>query len=203
MQEIHAGDQQGAGAAAPATTEGFLTRSRKVTLLYGRDLERFLAKVDVQGRFMPGMKTRCHEWLGHRDKDGYGQFWLSGTNRRATFAALLLKGIVLKVGQQALHRCDNPACVRLTHLRAGTSRQNVADRVRKGRTASGDAHWTRRMPERVLCGDKHPLAKFSNAQVVQLRTTPSASSKRKLAREHDVAPAVMRRMLKGDTWKSL
>ena len=33
----------------------------------------------------------------------------------------------------ACHRCDNPRCVRPSHLFAGTSRENVVDMIAKGR----------------------------------------------------------------------
>jgi hypothetical protein len=201
MQAPLAGDQRRPAAARAFASEGFRPCSGKVKSLRGEDIVRFLAKVDVQGPLMPGMRTRCHVWLGHKDKDGYGQFWLSGTNRRATFAALLLKGVVLKQGQQALHRCDNPSCVRLTHLRAGTSLQNVADRVRKGRTAQGASHWTRTRPSSVARGSGHPRAKFTEDEVREFRERAAAGeSLRAMARGKDVAPIVMRRLVKGITW---
>lgn len=34
-----------------------------------------------------------------------------------------------------MHTCDNPRCININHLIAGTNRENIKDRRRKGRTA--------------------------------------------------------------------
>lgn len=52
------------------------------------------------------------------------------------------------------HTCDNPLCVRPDHLWLGTKTENTADRTRKGRTASGDAHGMRQHPESIPRGDR-------------------------------------------------
>jgi HNH endonuclease len=48
-----------------------------------------------------------------------------------------------------LHACDNPPCVRPTHLSVGTTEENVADRHSKGRTAHGE-----QMPQTKVNADQ-------------------------------------------------
>lgn len=41
-------------------------------------------------------------------------------------------------GMVVMHGCDNPPCVNVAHLSLGTQVENIADRVRKGRSARGN-----------------------------------------------------------------
>src|SRR5262249_33683010 len=41
-------------------------------------------------------------------------------------------------GRVVLHHCDNPPCVKPSHLCLGTQRENIADMVTKGRNARGE-----------------------------------------------------------------
>lgn len=99
--------------------------------------ERFWEKVDKSGD--------CWTWTGHRIKRGYGQFSLTVAEpkvRRSPVKAhryswQLHHGQIPKE-MWVLHRCDNPPCVRPDHLFLGTSLDNIADKVRKGRQAKGE-----------------------------------------------------------------
>ncbi len=83
----------------------------------------------------------CHLWMGGRLRKGYGSFDGGAAHR---FAWELVNGPVPS-GLHVLHRCDTPACVRVDHLWLGTSAENTADRVAKGRSARGETHGRSRL----------------------------------------------------------
>jgi HNH endonuclease len=126
----------------------------------------------------------CWEWQGTPDKDGYGVFTYRGRPYRAHRAAWIVTFGEIPRGLQVCHSCDNPACVRPEHLMLGTHRSNVVDRVRKGRSATGDRSgsrihrdrvregirkWCAEHPERHARGERAGMAKLTQADVISIR----------------------------------
>lgn len=95
--------------------------------------ERFWEKVNKKGPKQPHMKTRCWAWTAGLDAHGYGQINAGGHRiwKAHRTSWLLQKG---DPGEfRVCHKCDNPACVRLSHLYLGTQLQNMRDKLRRGR----------------------------------------------------------------------
>lgn len=100
-----------------------------------KDLVRFWNHVNKKGPVHPLLRTRCWLWTAARDQDGYGLFKALGKMHKAHRVSLL--GYKKHPTLCVLHRCDNPSCVRPSHLFEGTTRQNNEDRAAKGRSAVG------------------------------------------------------------------
>lgn len=103
--------------------------------------ERFWAKVALPN------ERGCREWLGGRNDNGYGWFYGRFRDGRPKiyahrFAYIQAYGEPPLETPFILHSCDNPPCCELTHLRAGTQKENVSDRESRGRgnQASGEAN---------------------------------------------------------------
>lgn len=92
------------------------------------DADRFWARV----RKGPG----CWEWQGGSDRKGYGAFSVSSARIAAHRFAWELEHGPIPDGLHVLHTvCDNPRCVRASHLKLGTNAENQADRAAKGRSS--------------------------------------------------------------------
>lgn len=79
-------------------------------------------------------RNACWEWQGHKvaSRGGYGRFKFKGGTWRAHRLAYVI-GRGTELGDKmVLHRCNNPACVRPSHLYLGTGTDNARDRILSG-----------------------------------------------------------------------
>lgn len=133
-------------------------RGEPMQYLRGHHLKRG----DTRTRFIEKIEVRasgCHEWSGARDTCGYGQFWTGRDFMRAHRYVWEQNFGPIPEGLLVLHRCDNPPCVNPAHLFLGTQKDNMQDRVRKGRVPRG---WklsvkTRKRQARAQLGNKKAL----------------------------------------------
>jgi hypothetical protein len=115
----------------------------------------------------------CTVWTGPKDKDGYGQF--SNSLGFSQYAHRVINEILhgkIPDGQQVLHRCDNPSCMRDSHHWRGTQADNMKDMSIKGRACCLG-----------LKGEKSGSAILTEAKVLEIRELASkGASKWALAR---------------------
>ena len=87
----------------------------------------------------------CWDWKWRTGR-GYASVRHLGKPERVS---RILLGIVGDPTLDALHSCDNPRCVRRSHLRPGTKADNMRDMLDKGRgnKASGDRSGRAKIPD--------------------------------------------------------
>lgn len=100
----------------------------------GNPADRFWLRVDKSGD--------CWIWIGPKTGHGYGQFQSNKKRYKAHRYAWELENGPIPIGLEACHRCDNPACVRPSHIFLATHAENMRDCSRKGRNGM------QRYPER-------------------------------------------------------
>jgi hypothetical protein len=134
-------------------------------------------------------------WLGGRFTFGHGAFWLRRKNWKTHRVAWAL--VHGDPGSLCVcHHCDNPPCVNPAHLFIGTNSDNTADKVAKGRQATGD----RLRPDLRARGARQHLAKLSEHAVLEIRELATRVATSEIAERFGVAPSSVRRVLRGETW---
>ncbi len=144
---------------------------------------RLLAKIDFDGT--PG----CWEWSGAKVPQGYGLIKRKdGAQLRAHRVAYELAYGEIPAGTFVCHRCDNPRCVRPSHLFLGSHAENMADMVIKGRSAR-------------MTGANNGGAKLQADAVASIRA--SVASYSRIARQHGVSPSAIGLIKRRERWAHL
>lgn len=94
---------------------------------------RFWANVNMSGPIVSEMLGCCWVWVGKTKRGECGKFFYLGKNRFAHRVSMLISGVQLNDDMLVCHKCDNPPCVRPSHLFIGSQSDNMIDCARKGR----------------------------------------------------------------------
>ena len=138
----------------------------------------------------------CWTWTGARNHLGYGQVWRGdgpGTPRvlMAHRAVWALENGPIPDGMYLCHTCDNPQCVRPSHMFIGTQTDNMQDCRSKGRM--------RFLVPRV--GTENNRAKLTWESVRHIREEYAlGTSISTLSRSMGVARSTVREIVTGRCW---
>lgn len=164
-------------------------------------------------------ENECWPWAGATHNKGYGNIGIDGRTTTTHRLAYSLAIGPIPDGMHVLHRCDNPPCCNPEHLFLGTNRDNHADKIAKGRQASGDrsgsrlhpdrvprgeAHPFRRRPEIVPRGEAHPHARLTETDVLTIRAAVEGGARRdETARRYGVSTQTVADAVARRTWRHL
>ena len=103
----------------------------------------------------------CWVWPKATNACGYGLFRLTlsdgSVETLAHRVAWILTYGSIPPGKRILHTCDNPPCIRPSHLWLGTQAENVQDMNTKGRTVYGtrsidkQGRWSLKHAACIIC----------------------------------------------------
>lgn len=136
----------------------------------------------------------CWEWQGQRDKDGYGVLTVKGKPMKIhRYVYKLAYGDTKEA--LVLHHCDNPPCVKPSHLFSGSIQDNTKDMIRKGRT-------------RYVRGEEVGSHYLTATQVFSIRKDYEKSDKSRgtainIAKKYNLSPNLVRRIIRRERWSWL
>ena len=157
--------------------------------LTGQLLRRALSKV----RF-----GECWEWIGSCHAFGYGNFHIGNATLGAHRMMYRLTRGEITSGMHVCHHCDNPCCVRPSHLFLGTHNDNMADMAAKGRGSTLGAI-------KPAAGESHPFSRLTNADVLEIRKLGDSrkTPQKVLAERFGVSVSQIAHIVRRRAWKHI
>lgn len=131
----------------------------------------------------------CWEWTGATMGYGYGFIKIPKTRKQigAHRLSYLIHYGELPIGYSVCHVCDNPLCVKPSHLFLGKAKDNLSDMKTK---------------DRHLKGSKNAQSKLTESQVRHIFTLHDQGlSQGKIAKSYGVSQSTVHKILNGQRWE--
>jgi hypothetical protein len=150
-------------------------------------------RIEFHDRYAAEALTGCWLWTHSFSEDGYGKMPRKVEGERAAhrISWRLARGAIPE-GLHVLHKCDNRACVNPDHLYLGTNTENIGDMIRRKR------HRTVLSPEETLRGEVNPMAKLTDAQVVEIRALAGVMRQRDIATKFGICEDYVSQLMRRD-----
>ena len=147
-------------------------------------IERFSEKWELN------KDNKCWEWNGATHSKGYGQIKRPKTRTQIPahrLSYLIYRGEIPD-GMLVCHSCDNPKCVKPSHLFLGTYQDNSQDMAKKNRH---------------LFGERNNKSKLTREKVLAIHRLyhEEGVSQGKIAKSFGIGQATVWKILHGIRWK--
>ena len=137
---------------------------------------------------IPEPNSGCLLWTAKCTPSGHGMLKWGRAGKMAHRLAWTAHRSPIPDGLLVCHKCDVPSCINPAHLFLGTTQDNTADKMRKGR---------HRSPR----GSRHGWAKLTESQALEIRK--SDGSARVVAAEYGVSRATVSLIRSNKIWRHI
>ena len=149
-------------------------------------IERFSEKWELN------KDNGCWEWQHATSSKGYGQIKIPKQRKQipAHRLSYLIHYGEIPDGMLVCHKCDNPKCVRPSHLFLGSYADNSQDMAKK---------------DRHLFGEKHPHNKLTEIHVRRIHSLfhDDGVSQGKIAQIYGIGQSTVWKILHGYRWEKV
>ncbi len=142
-------------------------------------------------KFDKKSEAECWNWKDSLNFLGYGSYRPGGScvaQWRAHRIAWVIYRGPIPDGMLVCHHCDNPACVNPNHLFLGTPKDNMTDKMKKGRA-------------NFCVGEKCGSSKLTETQVIKIRESSLGCIS--LGKIYGVARETIRKIKTRETWSHI
>lgn len=194
-----------------------------MNILTQKQIEAFWGKVDKDNSNHFYENERCWIWIAYCNLKGYGVMRLGIKTELAHRVSWIIAHGEIPDNLDVLHHCDNPRCIRPSHIWLGTHQENMRDMMMKGRgnqlsgdnhparlhpetRARGDTHFSRLHPEKLARGENNGSSKLTWEQVREIRRRYApwgrgGDNSTTLAKEFGVSHVNILDIVKNVTWR--